>query len=100
MICLFHIFLVSLHKNINNNIVTNIKYRINVVGDNKSGTLLFCTFKADGKTLARGVFNFDTDRFSVISWSKRNLKKKGISKSKAIEILRKELLYQYDWILK
>lgn len=100
MISLFHIFLVSLHKNINNTIVTNIKYRINVVGDNKSGTLLFCTFKADGKTLARGVFNFDTERFSVISWSKRNLKKKGISKSKAIEILRKELLYQYDWILK
>lgn len=80
--------------------MTNIKYRINVVGDNKSGTLLFCTFKADGKTLARGVFNFDTERFSVISWSKRNLKKKGISKSKAIEILRKELLYQYDWVLK
>ena len=100
MISLFHFFLVSLHKNINNNIVTNIKYRINVVGDNKSGTLLFCTFKADGKTLARGVFNFDTERFSVIAWSKRNLKKKGISKSKAIEILRKELLYQYDWILK
>ena len=100
MISLFHIFLVSLHKNINNNIVTNIKYRINVVGDNKSGTLLFCTFKADGKTLARCVFSFDTERFSVIAWSKRNLKKKGISKSKAIEILRKELLYQYDWILK
>ena len=100
MISLFHIFLVSLHKNINNNIVTNIKYKINVVGDNKSGTLLFCTFKADGKTLARGVFSFDTERFSVISWSKRNLKKKGISKSKAIEILRKELLYRYDWILK
>ena len=80
--------------------MTNIKYKINVVGDNKSGTLLFCTFKADGKTLARGVFNFDTERFSVISWSKRNLKKKGISKSKAIEILRKELLYQYDWVLK
>ena len=89
-----------MHKNINNNIVTNIKYRINVVGDNKSGTLLFCTFKDDGKTLARGVFNFDTERFSVISWSKRNLKKKGISKSKAIEILKKELLYQYDWVLK
>ena len=100
MISLFHIFLVSLHKNINNNIVTNIKYKINVVGDNKSGTLLFCTFKADGKTLARVDFNFDTERFSVIAWSKRNLKKKGISKSKAIEILRKELLYQYDWILK
>ena len=80
--------------------MTNIKYKINVVGDNKSGTLLFCTFKADGKTLARGVFSFDTERFSVIAWSKRNLKKKGISKSKAIEILRKELLYQYDWILK
>lgn len=80
--------------------MTNIKYKINVVGDNKSGTLLFCTFKADGKTLARGVFSFDTERFSVIAWSKRNLKKKGISKSKAIEILRKELLYQYDWVLK
>lgn len=80
--------------------MANIKYKINVVGDNKSGTLLFCTFKADGKTLARGVFSFDTERFSVIAWSKRNLKKKGISKSKAIEILRKELLYQYDWILK
>ena len=78
----------------------NTKYRINVVGSNNSGTLLFCTFKADGKTLARGVFNFDTERFSVTSWSKRNLKKKGISKSKAIEILRNELLYQYDWILK
>ena len=78
----------------------NTKYRINVVGNNKSGTLLFCIFKADKKTLARGVFNFDTERFSVISWSKRNLKKKGISKSKAIEILRKELLYQYDWVLK
>ena len=80
--------------------MTNIKYRINVVGNNNSGTLLFCIFKADKKTLARGVFNFDTERFSVISWSKRNLKKKGISKSKAIEILRKELLYQYDWVLK
>lgn len=85
-----------MHKNINNNIVTNIKYKINVVGDNKSGTLLFCTFKADGKTLARGVFNFDTERFYVIAWSNRNLKKKGLYKSKAIEILRKELLYQYD----
>ena len=80
--------------------MVNIKYRINVVGDNKSGTLLFCTFKADGKTLARGVFSFDTERFSVISWNKRNLKKKGISKNEAIEILRKELLYQYDWVLK
>ena len=80
--------------------MANIKYRINVVGNNNSGTLLFCTFKADGKTLARGVFSFDTELFSVISWSKRNLKKKGISKSKAIEILRKELLYQYDWVLK
>lgn len=89
-----------MHKNINNNIVTNIKYKINVVGDNKSGTLLFCTFKADGKTLARGVFNFDTERFYVIAWSNRNIKKKGLYKSKAIEILRKELLYQYDWVLK
>lgn len=80
--------------------MTNIKYKINVVGYNKSGTLLFCTFKADGKTLARGVFNFDTERFYVIAWSKRNLKKKGLYKSKAIEILRKELLYQYDWVLK
>lgn len=74
----------------------NTKYRINVVGNNKSGTLLFCIFKADKKTLARGVFNFDTERFSVIYWNNRNLKKKGISKSKAIEILRDELLCQYD----
>ena len=80
--------------------MANIKYRINVVGNNNSGTLLFCTFKADGKTLARGVFSFDTERFSVIAWSKRNLKKKGLYKNKAREILRKELLYQYDWILK
>lgn len=78
----------------------NTKYRINVVGNNKSGTLLFCIFKADKKTLARGVFNFDTERFSVIYWNNRNLKKKDISKSKAIEILRDELLCQYDWILK
>ena len=78
----------------------NTKYRINVVGSNNSGTLLFCTFKADKETLARCVFSFDTERFSVIAWSKRNLKKKGISKSKAIEILRDELLCQYDWILK
>ncbi len=80
--------------------MANIKYRINVVGNNNSGTLLFCTFKADGKTLARGVFSFDTERFSVISWNKRNLKKKGLYKNKAREILRIELLYQYDWILK
>lgn len=80
--------------------LSNIKYRINVVGNNNSGTLLFCTFKADGKTLARGVFSFDTERFSVISWNKRNLKKKGLYKNKAREILRIELLYQYDWILK
>lgn len=78
----------------------NTKYRINVVGNNKSGTLLFCIFKADKKTLARGVFNFDTERFSVIYWNNRNLKKKGISKNKAIEILRDELLCQYDWFLK
>ena len=80
--------------------MANIKYRINVVGNNNSGTLLFCTFKADGKTLARGVFSFDTERFSVIAWNKRNLKKKGLYKNKAREILRIELLYQYDWILK
>ena len=78
----------------------NTKYKINVVGSNNSGTLLFCTFKADKETLARCVFSFDTERFSVISWSKRNLKKKGISKNKALEILRDELLCQYDWILK
>ena len=74
----------------------NTKYRINVVGSNNSGTLLFCTFKADKETLARCVFSFDTERFSVIAWSKRNLKKKGLYKNKAREILRKELLYQYD----
>ena len=78
----------------------NIKYSINLVGSNNSGTLLFCTFKADKETLARCVFSFDTERFSVIAWSKRNLKKKGISKNKALEILRDELLCQYDWILK
>ena len=80
--------------------MANIKYRINVVSSNNSGTLLFCTFKADKETLARCIFSFDTERFSVIAWSKRNLKKKGISKNKALEILRNELLYQYDWILK
>lgn len=80
--------------------MANIKYIINVVGNNKSGTLLFCIFKADKKTLARGVFNFDTERFSVISWNKTNLKKKGLHKKKAREILKNELLYQYDWILK
>ena len=78
----------------------NTKYKINVVGSNNSGTLLFCTFKADKETLARCVFSFDTERFSVIAWSKRNLKKKGLYKNKAREILRKELLYQYDWVLK
>lgn len=78
----------------------NTKYKINVVGSNNRGTLLFCTFKADKETLARCVFSFDTERFSVIAWSKRNLKKKGISKNKALEILRDELLCQYDWILK
>ena len=78
----------------------NTKYKINVVGSNNSGTLLFCTFKADKEKLARCVFSFDTERFSVIAWSKRNLKKKGISKNKALEILRDELLCQYDWILK
>ena len=78
----------------------NTIYKINVVGSNNSGTLLFCTFKADKETLARCVFSFDTERFSVIAWSKRNLKKKGISKNKALEILRDELLCQYDWILK
>ena len=78
----------------------NTKYRINVVGSNNSGTLLFCTFKADKETLARCVFSFDTERFSVIAWSKRNLKKKGLYKKKAREILKNELLYQYDWILK
>lgn len=78
----------------------NTKYKINVVGSNNSGTLLFCTFKADKETLARCVFSFDTERFSVIAWSNRNLKKKGISKNKALEILRDELLCQYDWILK
>ena len=71
--------------------MTNIKYRINVVGNNNSGTLLFCIFKADKKTLARGVFNFDTERFSVISWNKTNLKKKGLHKKKAREILKNEL---------
>ena len=80
--------------------MANTKYRINVVGNNKSGTLLFCIFKAYKKTLARGVFNFDTERFSVISWNKTNLKKKGLYKKKAREILKNELLYQYDWILK
>ena len=78
----------------------NTKYRINVVGSNNSGTLLFCTFKADKETLDRCVFSFDTERLSVISWNKTNLKKKGLHKKKAREILKNELLYQYDWILK
>ena len=67
-------------------------FRLNTVGSDISGNLLFCTFKIGKDTICRGFYNFIEERFHIARWNHQLIKE-------AISALKEILLVDYDWIL-
>lgn len=74
-------------------------FKLNVVGSDTSGNLLFCTFKIGKDTICRGFYSFLEEKFHVVKLNYNTLKENGINISTAINSLKKTLQYNYDWDL-
>jgi len=63
---------------------------------NKDGTKIFCRFTLDKKTLIKGFYDFNRERFYITDYVKKNFTK-GIGRDTAREKLKEILLVDYDW---
>lgn len=74
-------------------------FKLNTVGSDISGNLLFCTFKIGKDTICKGFYNFIEERFHIARWNHQLIKENGITIKEAISALKEILLVDYDWIL-
>jgi hypothetical protein len=71
-------------------------FKLFAFASNKDGSKIFCRLAYKKKTMAKGFYDFDKEKFFVTSYVKSNFVRgigKNTVKKKLIEILRLD----YDW---
>ena len=74
-----------------------IKFKVITFASNKDGTKIFSRLTANKKTLIKGYYDFNKEKFYIVSYAMENLAQCKIGKNKAKNILKKILLEDYDW---
>lgn len=71
-------------------------FKLFAFASNKDGSKIFCRLAYKKKTMAKGFYDFDKEKFFVTNYVKTNFVKgigKNTVKKKLIELLRED----YDW---
>ena len=71
---------------------------IQMVGGSEDGDRIYCTYKLNGFTVVRGVYDFNKERFIVLNFFKSKVPE-GSTPLKALMSLKEELSLEYDWEL-
>lgn len=73
-------------------------FKLITFASNKNGTKIYCRLALNKKTLVKGYYDFNQDKFIIKDYIKRNFIE-GITKKVIRQKLKEILLYEYDWEL-
>jgi hypothetical protein len=63
---------------------------------NENGDKIFCRLTLNNKTVLKGLYDFDKEKFIIKKYIKENFIK-GIGKKTILKTLKDILKYDYDW---
>jgi len=73
-------------------------YKVFTFATNHSGSKIFCRMAYKKKTVAKGFYDFDKDKFFVTNYLKQNFPQ-GIGRNSIKKYLKVILNLDYDWEL-
>jgi len=79
--------------------IEDSKFKLITFASNKDGTKIFCRLAYDKKTLLRGYYDFNQERFIIEKYLPQNFIKGQIGKNKTKSKLKELLEQDYDWNL-
>lgn len=71
-------------------------YKVFAFASNKSGSKIFCRMAYKKKTVAKGFYDFDKDKFFITGYLKQNFPQ-GVGKNTIQKNFKQILLTDYDW---
>ena len=74
----------------------NNKFKVFAFASNKDGTKIFCRLALNKKTLIKGYYDFNKEKFYITQYVKENFID-GIGKNTARKKLKEILEQDYDW---
>ena len=75
-----------------------MKFKLNTIGNNESGSRIFCKLSCEKRNVLKGFYDFDLEKFIITKYMHDNFPQ-GLSKNKIRKILKEILLNEYDWEL-
>lgn len=76
----------------------NNKFKVFAFASNKDGTKIFCRLALNKKTLIKGYYDFNKEKFYITQYLKNNFIN-GINKKIAYNKLKEILEQDFDWEL-
>lgn len=70
------------------------KFKFATIGVNGNGSRIFCKLSYNRKSILRGYYDFNLERFVILRYQPNNFN--GLSKTQVKKALKQELL-NYDW---
>ena len=75
-----------------------ITNNIQIVGSSEDGDKIFCTYKMNGLTVLRGMYDFDKGKFIILNFYKSKMPD-NMTPLKILMQLKEQLDIEYDWNL-
>ena len=72
------------------------RFELFAFASNHDGSKIFCRLACNKKTMAKGYYDFDKEKFFVTNYVKKNFKR-GIGKKTINKNLKEILNIDYDW---
>ena len=73
-------------------------YKVFTFATNPSGSKIFCRMAYHKKTVAKGFYDFDREKFFITSYLKQNFPQ-GVGRNSIKKYFKVILLLDYDWEL-
>ena len=71
---------------------------IQIVGNSEDGDRIFCTYKLNGFTVVRGMYDFNKEKFVILNFYKSKVPEDSTI-LKVLLSLKEKLNAEYDWEL-
>ena len=71
---------------------------IQIVGSSEDGDRIFCTYKLNGFTVVRGMYDFNKEKFVILNFYKSKVPEDSTI-LKVLLALKEKLDIEYDWEL-
>lgn len=73
-------------------------FKLFAFASNSNGNKIFCRLAYNKKTISKGYYDFDKEKYFITDYNKKNFPQ-NMGKNKIKEILNELLKTEYDWEL-